>query len=64
MEEIPDELVISCDQTGIKYVPVSQWTLERKGAKRVEVQGVDDKRQITAVFGVSLTGDFLPVQLI
>lgn len=28
MEEIPDELVINWDQTGIKYVPVSQWTME------------------------------------
>ena len=34
------------------------------GAKRVEVQGVDDKRQITAVFGGSLTGDFLPILLV
>ena len=64
MEEIPDELVINWDQTGIKYVPVSQWTMERKGAKRVEVQGVDDQRQITAVFGGSLTGDFLPILLV
>lgn len=28
------------------------------------MEGVDDKRQITAVFGGSLTGDFLPVQLV
>ena len=64
MEDIPDELVVNWDQTGIKYVPVSQWTMEQKGAKRVEVHGVDDKRQITAVFGGSLTGDFLPVLLV
>ena len=64
MEEVPDELVVNWDQIGIKYVPVSQWTMERKGAKRVEVQGVDDKRQITAVFGGSLTGDFLPMLLV
>ncbi len=35
-----------------------------EGSKRVEVAGVTDKRQITAVFGGSLSGDFLPVQLI
>ena len=64
MEEISDELVINWDQTGIKYVPVSQWTMERKGSKRIEVEGINDKRQITAVFGGSLTGDFLPVQLV
>ena len=28
MEEIPDELVVNWDQTGIKYVPVSEWTME------------------------------------
>ena len=64
MEEIPDELVINWDQTGIKYVPVSQWTMAEKGSKRVELEGVNDKRQITAVFAGSLTGDILPVQLV
>ena len=34
------------------------------GSKRVEMIGVDDKRQITAVFCGSLMGDVLPVQLI
>ena len=32
-------------------------------AKHVEMAGKDDKRQITAVFAGSLTGDFLPPQL-
>ena len=31
---------------------------------RVEVTGVNDKRLITALFCASLTGDFLPVQVI
>lgn len=64
MEEIPHDLVINWDQTGIHYIPVSSWTMEKEGAKRVEITAVDDKRQITAVFGGSLTGDFLPIQLI
>ncbi len=64
MEEIPHDLIINWDQTGIHYIPVSSWTMEKEGAKRVEIAGVDDKRQITGVFGASLTGDFLPVQLI
>ena len=34
------------------------------GSKRVEIQGIDDKRQVRAVFGGSLTGDFLPVLLV
>ena len=50
MEEIPQDLVINWDQTGIHYVPVSSYTMEKEGAKRVELVGIDDKRQITAVF--------------
>ena len=36
----------------------------KKGSKRVEVVSLKDKRQITAVFGGSMSGDFLPVQLV
>ena len=64
MEEIPHDLIINWDQTGINYVPVSQWTMAKEGSKRVEIVGVNDKRQITAVFAGSLAGDFLPVQLV
>ena len=49
IEEIPAELIINWDQTGVKYVPVSNWTMEVKGSKQVEVAGNDDKRQITAL---------------
>ena len=35
-----------------------------KGVKHVPIKGVDDKRQITATFAVSASGDFLPMQLI
>ena len=35
-----------------------------KGVKNVAIKGVDDKRQITATFAVSLTEKFLPIQLI
>ena len=64
MAEIPYDLIINWDQTGIKYIPVSEWTMEKEGSKRVEIAGINDKRQITAVFAGSLTGDFLPVQLV
>ena len=47
--DIPKQLVINWDQTGINIVPVSQWTMEVEGAKRVEIQGIDDKRQITGM---------------
>ena len=64
MMEIPPELVINWDQMGIKIVPVSSWTMEKKGAKRVEIACVEDKRQITAVFAATAVGDFLPIQAI
>ena len=64
MMKIPSELVFNWDHTGINIVPGSQWTMEPKGSKRVELAGLNDKRQITAVFCASLAGEFLPVQLI
>ena len=64
LEDIPLDLIINWDQTGMHYVPISSWTIAKEGSKRVEICGIDDKRQITAIFGCSMTGDFLPVQLV
>ncbi len=64
LEDIPPQLVINWDQTGISIVPGSSWTMEAKGTKRVEIVGMGDKRQITAVFCGTLSGEFLPPQLI
>ena len=43
MEEIPPELIMNWDQTGIKLVPSSSWTMEQRGSQRVEMVGVNDK---------------------
>lgn len=64
MKEVPFELILNWDQTEIKIVPSSNWTMEMQGSKRVEITGIADKRQITAVLCGNLVGDFLPVQLI
>ena len=64
LDEVPPALIINWDQTAIQYVPVSSWTMEIEGTKRIELAGKDDKRQITAVFGASMEGDFLPAQLV
>lgn len=64
MEEISAELVLNWDQTGIKLMPSLVWMMERQGEKQVEMVGVNDKRQITAVFCGTMLGEFLPVQLI
>ena len=42
-EEIPPDLVINWDQTGINYVPVGSWTMPKKGTQRIELAGKDDK---------------------
>lgn len=64
MEDIPPQLIFNWDQTGLHLVPSSSWTMARKGSKRVEMKGMEDKRQITAVFCGTLCGEFLPIQLI
>ena len=64
LEEIPHELIINWDQTAIPYVPSSSWTMEVEGSKRVDLGGKGDKRQITACFAGTMTGDFLPTQLV
>ena len=51
LEEVPPSLVINWDHTGLKYVPVSSWTMAKEGSKKVPIAGLEDKRQITAVFG-------------
>ena len=64
MDQIPSELIVNFDQTGISYVPASSYTMEKEGATRVEVTGKDDKRQITLVLAGSVSGEFLPPQVI
>ena len=64
MGKIPADLVVNWDQTAMKIVPSCSCTMERKGTKQVEIAAIEDKRQITAVFGCSLSGNFLPLQLI
>ena len=60
MDDIPFDLIINWDQTSIHYVPVGSWTMESEGSSRVEIVGLDDKRQITAVFATSLIYRTLP----
>lgn len=64
MEEIPAELIMNFDQTGIKIVPSATWTMEQQGSKCVTMTGLNDKRQITLVVCGTLIGDVLPFQVI
>ena len=49
MNDIPDQLIINWDQTGLSVVPTGQWTMHHVGEKIIPIANVDDKRQITAV---------------
>ena len=64
MNDIPDELIINWDQTPLHIVPTGNWTMHQAGDKIIPVANLDDKRQITAVLAVSLTGTYLAPQLI
>ena len=64
IEDISADLIINWDQTGVKYVPVANWTMEVKGSKWVEVAGTDDNRQITALLSCTLSGKCLPIPLV
>ena len=61
---IPADLVFNWDQTGINVVPSSNYTMEERGASRVEIAGYGDKRMITATFAATLSGEFLPMQIL
>ena len=64
LEEIPMELIVNWDQTPIKFVPVSNWTHDKKGTERIQLAGLDDKRQIMATIAGNILGHLLPAQLI
>ena len=61
---IPLSMAINFDQTGTRMVPVSDWTLEVQGSKQIDMIGLDDKREVTALLAVSMTGELLPSQII
>lgn len=61
---IPLQMVVNFDQTGTKMVPVSDWTLEVQGTKQIDMIASDDKREVTVLLAVSLSGELLPPQVI
>jgi hypothetical protein len=48
--DIPPQLIINWDHTGIHLVPVSRWIMAEKGSDKVEIIGLDDKRKITGEY--------------
>lgn len=62
--DIPADLAINWDKTGIKLVPVNSWMLAEQRSKEVSVVGKDDKREVTPLLVVSVSGDLPPRQVI
>ena len=43
MEEMLLKLILNWDQTHVKLVSSTGWTMEEQGARRVELVGLNDK---------------------
>ena len=61
--EIPDDLILTFDQTLLPYVCSLNHTLHGKGALSVPTVGKGKKKQITGTLTVSKSGNFLPPHL-
>lgn len=64
MHDIHTHLIFNWDQTALHLVPTGQWTMHEAKAKIIPITNSDDKRQITAVLAVTMTGEYLPAQLL
>ena len=61
MDEIPSDLIFNWDQTGLNLVPASSWTMYQSGSKlKVSMTSA----RLLEFFCATLTGEFLPVQLV
>jgi hypothetical protein len=61
-EDIPPELIVNSDQTGVVYNPGAKLTWAPRGSPQVAVIGADEKRAFTALLAISLSGKVLPPQ--
>ena len=62
--DISKDLVINLDQKPLSYVSPGKYTCNPTAAKTVPIKGIGVKCQTTATFAVSMTDEFLPIQVI
>ena len=62
--EIPEDLIVNFDQTNLPYTCIGKRTYHKQGSSNVPLVGKGKKKQITGSFAVTMTGQFLPMQLI
>lgn len=61
---VPKELSVNSDQTGVQYAAGSLETYAPIGSKQVEVVGKDEWRTFTLMVGISMSGVVLPFQAV
>ena len=61
--DIPADLVMNLDQTGVPFVPASDYQWVQKGAKEASANGYGDKRKITVTPTTTASGVSLPLQV-
>ncbi|KAF9520263.1 hypothetical protein BS47DRAFT_1287271, partial [Hydnum rufescens UP504] len=64
MFDVPAELVINVDQTGVCLIPARNKTWVPTGSKQVNTFGKEEKQQFTLMVASSAAGDLLPFQAI
>ena len=55
-------MIVNFDQTGTKMVLVSEWTLEIRENKQIDIVGLDDKREVTSVSDLCRKDEKMPSQ--
>lgn len=61
---IPPELIVNADQTGLCVIPAGNKTWDKTGSKQVSTFGKDEKQQFTMLVGLAASGDVIPFQCI
>ena len=61
--KIPPEIIINIDQTLLLIMPISKYTLKKKGSSHVSGPGTSEHHQITATLAMTMSGSFFPIQL-
>ena len=61
---IPASLAININQTPLKYAPVSSRKMAAQNSKHVHVAEFTYKQAIAGTFDITLSANFLPMQLI
>ena len=62
--KISYSMILNIDQIPSKYAPISTRTLAERNSKLVNISRSSNKQAIIAIFGITFTNTFLPMQLI